>query len=173
MRRSVILVVALVVVLVTGLWWMFLISPKNEAISAAENRLADAEALELVLQTQLGQLRAIKDAEVSYIVAIGEMEQSIPVRPDLATFIDAVTLLAERSGIDLLAIQPAAPVQDPEEPYYQIDVGLSLQGSFWEVLGFLYGLESLERLVRVDLVSLAATESDTPPVCRKEYECGC
>jgi Tfp pilus assembly protein PilO len=148
----------LVLILVTGLWWMFLISPKNSAIADAETQLSDAETQEVLLRTQLKSLQEIKDSEVGFIVAIGEMERGMPVRPELASFIDDLTLLAGRTGVDLDTISPSAPAEIVDSGYYEMPVGLLLQGEFFEVLGFLYGLESMDRLVRVDGISLGRIE---------------
>jgi Tfp pilus assembly protein PilO len=159
MRRSLVFLIVLALVLVTGLWWMFLISPKNQAIADAETRLEDAESQEVLLRTQIKRLQDIKDAEVSYIVAIGEIEQSLPERPELAAFIDDVTLLASRTGVNLDSISPSAPSENTTLGFYEMPVGLLIQGEFFEVLGFLYGIEAMDRLVRVDGISLSRTEA--------------
>jgi hypothetical protein len=39
----------------------------------------------------------------------------------------------------------------------QITVSVQIEGQFFEILGFLFGLSDMERLVRVDAVALASS----------------
>jgi hypothetical protein len=92
------------------------------------------------------------------------METSIPVNPDADAFIEDITFLAQQTGVELLALSLSPPSEsslETELPAYEISVSLSVQGEYFEILGLLYGLESMERLVRVDTINLVPVELDT------------
>jgi Tfp pilus assembly protein PilO len=163
MRRTNVLLVVLALVALTALWWFLIIGPRNDRIAQAEDDLASAQVEESTLRTRIAQLREIKDAEVSYIFAIGEMETSIPTAPDADAFIEDITFLAQQTGVDLVSLSlspPSDAALETELPAFTISVALSVQGEYFEILGLLYGLESMERLVRVDSVNLSPVGPD-------------
>lgn len=154
MRRSVILLLAVGLVIVTAAWWFFFISPRNTSIDDANTALEDAKSQETVLQAQIATLRAVQDNELTFLFALGEMESSIPTDPELDAFFEDITFLADTTGVELATISTAVPVQVEDSTLFTVTVTLSFQGEYFEVLGFLYGLEDLERLVVVDTLSL-------------------
>ncbi len=157
MKRSTVLLVILGLLAVTAGWWMFVIGPRNDAISMAEDQLFTAEQQANQLRVRIQQLNDIKDQEISYLFAIGEMETSIPTEPEFDTFLEDLTFLAERVGVDIIALSATPPALSGAEEaaaLFEIDLNLSLEGQFFEVLGFLFGLEEMERLIRVDTLAL-------------------
>ena len=156
MRRATILLVVLAVLAVTAGWWLFVIGPRNEAITSAEDRLFTEEQRGQQLRVRIQQLNDIKDQEISYLFAIGEMESSIPEDPEFDIFLEDLTFLAERSGVDLIAVSANPPIATAGDGarLFEIELNLTLEGQFFEILGFLFGLEEQERLIRVDMVSL-------------------
>lgn len=152
--RTKILLGALVLILITVLWFLLIFSPKRDAIAAAETEQDNALLRESSLQTRLSVLQEIKDNELSYLFAIGQMEASIPTTPQADAFIEDITFLAESTGIELSAITLTPPIADPLTGGFEVPVTISIEGEYFEILGFLYGVEALDRLVRVDGVSL-------------------
>lgn len=147
-------------ILVAAVWWVFFISPKNSDISEIEGQTETAQNAELGLRAQLSQLQAIADSELTFRTALGELDSAIPENPDIADFIEAVNLLALESGVELISISPAQPAAIEGAQYFEIGLNMSLEGQYFEILGFLFGLSDMERLVRVDGISLAATATE-------------
>ena len=146
------------VVLVTVGWWLFIIGPRNARISDLEGEHTAAVDAEQRLRVQIRQLEEIRDREVEYLAAVDTLDALIPDRPLLQDFIDEVYALSESTGIDLLSITPALPEQVSDQTELrQIAVSVQVEGRFFELLGFLFGLTDMERLVRVDAVSLASS----------------
>ncbi|MDH3397862.1 MAG: hypothetical protein OEM81_08550, partial [Acidimicrobiia bacterium] len=77
MRRSGLVFGVLGMVLVTALWWMFVISPTNTKISDAQEEQQSAEDNEVLLRTQLSRLKKIQENELTYRSAIGALEAAI------------------------------------------------------------------------------------------------
>ncbi len=173
MRRSMVWILVAGLLVGTLGWWMFLMSPERSATSDAQAELDAAQIREATIRSQIAQLSDIIDNEITYRFAIGEMETAIPVQPQADVFLDDLTYLAQSTGIDVFAIglTPPSPIDLtdlglPGVEAYQVSVTLTAQGQYFEVLGFLYGLEAMDRLVRVDSIGLSpeqvAAES-TPP----------
>jgi Tfp pilus assembly protein PilO len=155
-----VVVVVLALLLITVIWWLAFFSPKRQAIDAAKAEQETAVLREQTLRTRLAQLGEIKDNELSYLFAIGQMEASIPATPQADAFIEDITFLAETTGVELGSISLTPPVADLTTGGFEVPVSLTIEGEYFEVLGFLYGVEALDRLVRVDTIGL----DPLPPV---------
>jgi Tfp pilus assembly protein PilO len=158
MRRGLILGIAFVLLL-TVAWWFFLISPRNGKIDEARQAVAAAQDEEALLRTRVIQLEEIRNAEVEYLSAIGSLETLIPERPLLEEFIEQLTSLAETSTVGLKSLSPSLPAPaESESPLREIGVSVQIEGGFFEVLGFLFGLSDMDRLVRVDAVAISSSD---------------
>jgi Tfp pilus assembly protein PilO len=155
MRRLFLLGVLGSVLLLVG-WWFLFISPRNADIAKAEDELAAAQTQEQSLRTQIVRLEEIRSKEILYIDAIAEMERLIPERPLLESFIEEIYDLSGSSGVDLITLAPAPPVPTDDGELHEINLTAQVRGEFFEIMGFLFGLSELERLVRVDGIALSS-----------------
>ncbi len=162
-NRTKILLGVLVLLLVTVLWWLLILSPQRDAIDTAQAELDNSLVRESTLQTRLAQLQQIRDNELSYLFAIGQMEASIPATPQADAFIEKLTFLAERTGVELNQIALTPPVADALSGGFEVPVSVAIEGEYFEILGFLYGLEAMDRLVRVDSIGLTPLEGAEEP----------
>lgn len=157
MRRIGLLVV-LGMLLVTAAWWMFLVSPRNSRIAELGDELVAAQDTEQRLRVQVRQLEEIRDREVEYLAALGQFESLIPERPLLDEFIEEIFALTIDTGVELQALVPSLPaVSGDDTDLRQIAITAQLEGEFFEVLGFLFGLSEMDRLVRVDGISVSSS----------------
>jgi Tfp pilus assembly protein PilO len=154
-RRGIALAV-LGAVLVAAVWWVFFISPRNSEISDLDGQITTAQDQEAILRAELKQLQDIAASELTFRSAIGQLEASIPEDPDIADFIESLNLLAAETGVDLLSVAQAEPVLIEGGTFYEIGISIAIDGQYFEVLGFMFGLSDLERLVVIDSVSLAS-----------------
>lgn len=154
------LVGVLVAVLLAVAWWFFFIAPRNTKISEANDEVARLQDMASVLTVQLGQLRNIRDHEVEYLAAIGKLEALIPERPLLEEFIEQINELAETTGVELRTLAPALPIALEDSDLRQISVSCTLEGEFFEVIGFLFGLSEMDRLVRVDGIAVSSGQDE-------------
>ncbi|WKZ82816.1 MAG: type 4a pilus biogenesis protein PilO [Acidimicrobiia bacterium] len=162
MKRNLLLAV-LGVLLITVLWWMFLISPRNGEIADLERETFAAVDTEQRLRVQIVQLEEISESEDEYVEALDSLAALIPTEPELDEFIEDIDALAQATSVDLLTLAPSTPAAPVSETSTLRDILVSceIEGEFFEILGFLFGLTDMERLVRVDAVSLSSSESET------------
>ena len=160
MKRTGLILGVLGALLLTALWWFFVISPTNAKISDARDQLESEQDNQVLLQTQLMRLKKIQENELTYRSAIGALEAGIPPTPQMPALIDVLSELAGDSGVEWESGTYGNPVEVEGENYFEIPVNLTVEGQFFEVLGYLYGIADLERLVRVDAVSITPEEDD-------------
>ncbi|HUU61552.1 MAG TPA: type 4a pilus biogenesis protein PilO [Acidimicrobiia bacterium] len=159
MRRWALLGVLLVLLLTVG-WWFLLIAPRNARIAEEQDNLQAVQQQEVTLRTQIARLQEIRDSEVEYLAGLGKMQALIPEEPLLDRFIDELFSLTEATGVELSEMSPAVPVVVIGSELRQIEVEAIVRGEFFEVLGFLFGLNDMERLVRVDAINLASSQDE-------------
>lgn len=160
MNRLRALVVVLAAILVTLLWFVLWFSPKRSDLSDVQDETRAAEAEVLSLRGQLGRLREIEENQVSYLSAQAELESSVPIVSNLANLLDDLHLLADQTGVDLQAVTPGDPEPALQLGVTEIGIVLDLEADYFEVIGFLFGLEDMERLVRVDSLSIGTQETE-------------
>ncbi len=161
MRRLWVAVVA-ASLLLTAAWWVFLISPRNGRIADAQREYNAAVDTESRLRAQIQELQSIQDREVEYQAALGKLNDLIPDRPLLDQAIEQIYALAGDTGIDLQTLSPSLPTPtDDGSGLREIDISVQVQGEFFEILGFLFGLNDMQRLVRVDGVALSSSQDES------------
>ncbi len=148
------------VLFLTAVWWMFFISPKNAEIADLEDELNVAIGNEQLLRVTINELESIRQAEVEYLAALGQLEGLIPERPLLEEFIEQVYALTIDTGIDLQTLAPSVPSVTEDSLLREIQVSAQIEGEFFELLGFLFGLNDMERLVRVDSIAVSSSQDD-------------
>lgn len=98
---------------------------------------------------------------MEYLAAVGQLDSLIPDRPRLEEFIEQVHALAGTTGVDLQTLTPSPPeVISDDSELREMTVSVQVEGRFFEILGFLFGLTDMERLVRVDAVTLASSQEE-------------
>ncbi|GBD85699.1 Pilus assembly protein, PilO [bacterium BMS3Abin02] len=148
------------IVLLTALWYMFFMRPINERIADTQAQLQTERDTEVLLRTQLASLKKIQDNELNYISAIGAMDAQIPPTPQMPALIDDLDALADETGVDWLGSTIGNPTQNENQDYFEIPISIRIKGQFFEVLGYLYGIADLERLVRIDGIAIAPNSED-------------
>ncbi len=140
---------------------MFLISPRNGKISDLGDELVVAQDTQSRLQVQIAALEEIRDREVEFLAAVGRLDALIPDRPLLDEFIEEVHALSEDTGVHLQTLSPSLPTPASDGSVLrEIPVSMQIEGDFFDLLGFLFGLSDMERLARVDAVSLSSTTAE-------------
>jgi Tfp pilus assembly protein PilO len=165
MTRKILAIAALFFMLVTALWYFFLLSPRNSKIADLDDQLQTAIAEGAALRAAAVALRDVQENDVAFLAAIGQMETGIPEEAELAVFIEEVTALAAETGIVLQSFAPSEPAAAADLPLYEITMTLSLEGEYFDLLGFLFGLDDMERIVVVEALSITAggdTGTDLP-----------
>ncbi len=156
MSRRIVALCVLFFLLVTAVWYFFLLSPRNGRITDLDDQLQNAIVEGDSLRAAAVALRQVQENDVAFLAAIGQMEAGIPEEAELAVFIEEVTALAADTGIDIQSFAPSEPAASTGMPLYEISVTMAMEGEYFELLGFLFGLDDMERIVVVEGISITA-----------------
>ena len=159
MRR--VLIGGLVAILITVAWYFFVVGPINERKDIAQTDLETAESQEFTLRTTLSRLQKIEENQLEYATAIGRLQTAIPPDPRLAELIDDLSFLADENGIVLANISFATPTLAPDTDIFIIGTSMSIEGQFFEILGFLYGAAELDRVMTIESLNMTPSADDS------------
>lgn len=145
-------------VLITLAWWFLFMAPKNRAIGEANDEIDAILTERTFLEDRRDELQRLRENEGAYQLGILELENSIPTFPDEAALIELIHDHADASGVMLFSLNPVPPsVVAGIDGLQQINMSMTIEGQYFEVLAFLAALEAEERLIRVDSVSLSSS----------------
>lgn len=158
-QRPVLLAVVIAVA-VTALFYLFLLRPKFNQISAVREQIVQAEQEEQDLLQDIARLEQVQQDAPQTRARLARVSDLLPSTPELPGFIRLVQGAANAEGIDLKSIAPSppSPVDDQLE---MITVSLLVEGSFFQTEAFLARLENLKRLVEVTSIAISPTEGET------------
>jgi Tfp pilus assembly protein PilO len=155
-----VLIAGVVAVVVTVLFFLFLLKPKLNDISKTRSDVATARAEQDTLNTQLAHLQDVKKNAPETTAKLAALSQYVPATPDLPGFIQQVQNAATESSIDLQSIAPSPPADVSGSSGVQtISVTLTCQAGYFRIEDFLSRLENLPRAVEVRAISLSPIQS--------------
>ncbi len=156
MRR--VLIAVLVAILLTVAWWFLLGSRWNDRTNEANAQLEVEQQVERDLQRRLAALQVVADNTLEYQTAVDELNRSIPSSPQMDVLIDELAILAEDSGVFWQSAVYSNPVADPlDSGIREILMSIEVEGQYFEILGYLYGIEEIDRLVVVNGVTFSSS----------------
>jgi len=147
------------------LWWFLFWRGTSTTVSDLELDLDLARQQQTELQTRVDSLRELERKKGEFDAAVTEISVSIPDDPSEAALLESIRTLARDSGLELTALTANVPVASADnEGLYEIGLNVNVAGEYFRVLQFLFDIEDLDRLVRVDQIAVAArfeTETST------------
>ncbi len=137
---------------------LFLALPQHRSIADVRGQLDQARSQQIQLQTTLASLEEAQSNAAEYNGELRQFENQIPSGEDQPGFINLTKNVAKSAGVDLRNISPGTPQPDPSGSFTVIPTGITVKGSFFAMVEFLYGLETLPRAVKVVNVSVAGQQ---------------
>jgi Tfp pilus assembly protein PilO len=100
-------VVAVVVIAAAG--WFLAIAPQKHKVSNLGSQANTQEQTNSGLRTRLSTLKVARDAVPSEQAEVAAITQKIPNDPAMPSYVRALTVIAAKSGVELISIAPGAP----------------------------------------------------------------
>lgn len=159
MRRA--LLIAIPLMLLVGAGFYFLLwGPIGEDIAVQEQELATLQAQENALSQRLRELNRVNERLPEYDRANANMLLSIPELPQIDGLTDELSVLADRANVEWAAVSFSTPGDQSTTGVREVGLAMTVSGQYFEVLGYLYGLAEMDRLVRVDAIDISPSLDD-------------
>ena len=127
---------------------------------ASEARLGDLGKAQSVVDRLDMELKANQ-------ATLETLRKRLPESQQIGEFLADLDALAGKAGVNINKVEPGASV--PGDICARTPLAFSCQGPFASLHGLLYGLESMERLVRIESVSM--NRASLAGACRMDIRC--
>jgi Tfp pilus assembly protein PilO len=138
--RELYIIVGVVAVVVGVLWYFFLYSPEQKKVADLNTQLVSQQNALQQTQLQIRQLLLVKKTAPQAEADLIKLHEVMPSEASLPSFIRAITLTAQDSGLTLLQILPQATAAGV--PFSVQPITLDFNGRYFDAEDFLYRLES-------------------------------
>lgn len=160
MRRGLVMGFLLAVLVGVGFYFL-LLQPVFESITDLESQTEQAVQDESLLLQERNRLRRIQESELQYLDAIGEIERMVPPTPRQSDLLNELEALAADTNVLWSGASFAEPSTTSDgSGLREISVTLQIEGQYFEVLAYLYAVQDLERILRVDSATFQPNEDD-------------
>jgi Tfp pilus assembly protein PilO len=176
-------VVAVLAIVAAG--WFLAIAPQKHKVSNLGSQATQQEQNNSGLRTRLAQLTTAQQAVPSEQAEVAAITQKIPSDPAMPSYVRALTVIAQKAGVELVSIAPGGPVAVtvaapavaapaaaatpsaapsaaaapaaavPPVSLQSISVSLTVQGGYFQIQQFTAALQTLARTTVVSTVALA------------------
>lgn len=164
MNRRPALIVGLVGVALALLMVVGLIMPKASQVRTRQSDVEKAEQQEGTLRVQLQGLQAAaKDAPKDRKL-LKRLQRQMPPVADLPGLIRLLNKSSEEAGVDFMTVAPGQPILAPSGRYSIIPVQILVAGGFFAVDQYLFLLEDLPRISKVDSFSITEGPQKLPQI---------
>jgi type IV pilus assembly protein PilO len=154
MKSRTIMVSVLAAIGIIVVWWMFLFSPARSDATKVNTDIDTAKEEGRTLDTQVKQVRDLERRAPEVKAELDRLRQAVPASPELASFIDQANQIATETGVKFASISPTEPTATTSAT--EIQLAITVNGGYYEVLDYLNRLDTLPRLVKVDQLSVTA-----------------
>ncbi len=154
------------VAVVAILFLVVLVLPKMKQVTAAEEDLTAAEAEQQTLESRLQVLEDTRDQAPEFEAIIEEAQNQIPPTAEESSLLLLIQGAATEAGMDLLSLTPGVPTFDDQKGLSVIVVNVNAEGIYFDVVDFMYNIETLPRAAVVTSLSLSPGDTDASGVPR-------
>ena len=148
----------LVGVLTLALWYTFLLKPTRAQTSKVKADTAAEQAKLEPLQAQLAKAQRDASHAAQFKVELQSLQRAMPDSPALADFVRDANGIAAASNVSWQSVSHASPTPGTSG-VMSITVGITVKGTYPQVMDYIGRLAGLQRLVIVDSVNFAASSS--------------
>lgn len=155
------LIAGAVVLALAVLLILFLVLPKMHSVSDAKTTLATAVNQQNTLNSQLSALKQAETDAAHDRAIIANVQRQLPPTADEPGMLLLMANSATRAGIDLWQFTPSTPTPDTQGTLSSIPVSFTVKGSYFALAEYLYNLETLPRVAKVQNVTVSSAGSTT------------
>lgn len=152
-------------------WNSLFLAAKGKAKSAVGKEIAAAKTAEQGLRANLAQLRKLAADTQGREAELARLDRLIPADADVAGAILALDATAREAKVAWSTLTPSPPAAGAAGGPATLGLSIKVGGTFHQILDYLGRLETLDRLVVVDSVSLTGGSSATSgsPVLEADF----
>lgn len=138
-------------------WNTLVYGPKSRQQEEVKAQVASARSENQTLEVELADLREARNHQETDRAALDRIHQLMPSDDEMASFIRSMDDLARSSSVDWAALAPSEAAAAPGEASNTISISINVSGTFFQLLDYLDGLATLDRLVVIDSLQMSGS----------------
>ena len=137
-------------------WNTVFLGPRNKARAAVHKELSAARQEEQDLRMNMAQLRKLAADTRSREAELASLGRLVPADADMDGAILALDEVAKQAQVGMTAFVPSPPAAGAGGGPATVALALTIDGTFDQIFDYLRRVETLDRLVVIDSLQLAA-----------------
>lgn len=154
-RDQIIVAVILAILIALGFGILGL-RPQLGKIAELRTQQQEEQKKKQNAEATLERLREAKKEAAETESKLIETKKRLPEDPQLASLLVEIQDTANQAGIDLVSIKPSE--MTAQTNLTSIPLQIHVEGSFFDLVDFLYRLKDLKREIRTDKITILGTE---------------
>ncbi|MCL4499100.1 MAG: type 4a pilus biogenesis protein PilO [Actinobacteria bacterium] len=146
---------AVLLVSALALFYYFAWKPQSTELETINNQRQQEEQKIQSARATLARLEAVKNEAPRIEAKIIKIGRKMPKEPQLPELIVHIQNMANDAGVDVATLQPREPTS--LSGYSQMDITLSIEGTYMQIDDFLYRIENSPRAMRVNDFSISGS----------------
>ncbi len=152
------IIAGVVAVVMLAAWWFLLWSPAGDAVAAAKTRFDTANSQVAPLEVQRDRLLSIQEDLPQLQSRLQTLSAAIPDQASMSDFLLAASEAEVESGLDFLTVSASPPQQSTTPGLSKIQVQLTGNGGYFQMLDFINRLQSMNRIMVIDNLTVVANQ---------------
>lgn len=132
----------------------FLVRPKMDDVSEAQDQLQAAEDQGITLEARLRSLQDAEQEAPQTEQKIAAIDTAVPPTADLPGLFRLLQSAADRSAVDFFSFTPGTAVVKSTSSYSTIASQITVSGGYFAIDEFLFLLETLQRAAKVTTLAV-------------------
>lgn len=151
--------IGLVPLLLAGVFYYFVHSPKSEELETMQTRLETLEQKNATARAIVAQNggEALQQRLALYEANMEQLEQLIPNRAEVPELLRAITVEAQRNNVELVSMSPSG--EQAGTYYMRQRYDLAVRGGYHEIGSFMSVLGSLPRIITATELTVSPERS--------------
>jgi type IV pilus assembly protein PilO len=141
---------AVVLLLVGGLYYTFLFSPGMDEIAKLDESVGTARNEKTQKQAQAANLPRLQKELVELDAKLKQAVAQLPNKKEMADLLSSISTKAQQSGLEVLLFRPRA--ENYQEFYAEVPVDITVKGNFQSVISFFDEVGRLHRLINIESI---------------------
>ena len=156
------LVLLLIVVLSSVLYWLILLRPLASELSTEEEIEMRLNGEERTWATKQQSYQRDKETLVAQQTREREQVKILPNEANMDSFLDQLNGLAELAGLELESTTPAD--EEPAVFYARVPVALRVSGRYHQIAKFFYNVSRLDRIINMENIEISSPDQTSGEV---------
>src|SRR6476661_1183645 len=154
-RDQKMMAVIVVAAALSGLYYVYLWSPKKEELDATQAHVDSLVIMNQRAKSELaqGKTQELKEEAERFSADLEVMRRLVPTGNEVPALLEQVSTAARRVGLDIADVQPLPLLQGDQYDAYKYR--LSVRGDYHEIAVLLANIGSLQRIVAPINLTLA------------------